>query len=1538
MTATLNCLEGAVTLRRFDTKRNVTFVRFLAIFAVLTCFFSASPLHAQSGDIATGLTPYQSFHGGDIDSINLSNGNLMLRIPLASYPQRGAMKLSFSLVANTASTHTMQLCSPVPPKNCTTFWSDGFFAGVVDDSAVSIVETLFQPSGANTHQMSEFAVVTSDGAQHPLVGFNLGQITGDATEFWANSGFDINDPPPTVIISRDGVRNFLSSTSGVIREDSNGNEITLGTSGYTDTMGRVIAADLPIGGMIPGSSTTNFSGCTGPLSIASATIWSLPTLSGGTMQYKFCQVDVTVNIPAQGVVEAGGGTELITQSIVLPNGTAWTFEYDNYGLPTQVTLPTGGTITYTYATAGIAQLTRVVTSRTLNANDGAGPHTWHYSGYSSATTVTDPLGNDTVHTFTAFGLESTDYRFETETLFYQGSSGSGTLLKTVQTDYDNFAAGNDVYQSPGVVPIHVTTTLPNGQVTQVQTDYDSNFSDAGPIPYGNVIARREYDYGSGTPGALLRTTTTQYEAFINSTYLTNNLLSLPSSVQTTDGGGTQRALTTYSYDSGTPASSGVTTQHDSAPPDGTARGNQTSVARWLNTTGGSLTSSATYFDTGEVRTATDPKGNSTTFAYSSTYAGAYPTTVTNALSQSTTHAYDFNTGLLTSTTDPNSQTTSFTYDNMWRIATATYPDGGSASITRQETTFPFTATLTKKITSSLNYVTTNTFDGVGRVSESLVTDQQGNIETDTTYDADGRKYTVSNPYRTKTDSTYGVTTYVYDALGRTCVVIPPDGTAVANTSCPTTRPSNDVFTVYTSNTTTVTDQQGKSRESQTDGLGRLTTVWENPSGLDYETVYTYDALDDLATVVQGGSHNRTFVYDSLKRLTSSTNPEAGAVAYTYDADGNVATKLDARSITITYGYDKLNRLTGKTYSNSDPAVGYTYDQSGCLSASACFNIGRRTGMTDAAGSESWAYDKMGRELAEQRITNSLTESAAYTYNLDGTLATLTYPSGRKITYTTDAVERPSEAQDVANAINYATGTCSNGASSTGVCYAPQGAVALIDNGASVATTTIYNDRLQPCWIYATTGTALAKTTTCTATATAGTVLDMKYNFSLGTADNGNVMGITNDIDNTRSQTFTYDQVNRIITAQTPSSWSQSFTYDQWANLTAVAATGIAPPLALTVSANNQITTSGFSYDAAANETSDVTSSYVWNAESELKTAAGVNYTYDGDGDRVEKSNGTLYWYGAGSQVLMETGLSGNLTSEYVYFGGKRVARRDASNNIYYYTEDMLGSSRAITTSTGTVCYNADFYPYGSEHALTNTCPQNYKFDGKERDAETSNDDFGARFYSSTYGRFLSADWSALPVAVPYANLTNPQTLNLYAMVSDNPETFADLDGHVWLPCQDAPPPAPQDQNAASPQNTTQIPPDQSVVTTPTAVPLLEKTMAEIDKVVEPLIESASELAAPIIGALSTAAAVAVVSVAVAADAPAANANEGKMLQQARTAEDAHNSAEHKKGARESTRERHQNPRPGRGTTKDRQKPGWKPRTPPRPQDMPPKED
>ena len=216
---------------------------------------------------------------------------------------------------------------------------------------------------------------------------------------------------------------------------------------------------------------------------------------------------------------------------------------------------------------------------------------------------------------------------------------------------------------------------------------------------------------------------------------------------------------------------------------------------------------------------------------------------------------------------------------------------------------------------------------------------------------------------------------------------------------------------------------------------------------------------------------------------------------------------------------------------------------------------------------------------------------------------------------------------------------------------------------------------------------------------------------------------------------------------------------------------------MAVGTNNRITTSGFSYDAAGNVAGDGVNAYTWNAESETKTAAGVTYTYDGDGHRVEKSNGTLYWYGMGSEVLDETDLSGNLKNEYVFFGGKRIAVRSASGSINYYVEDHLGSSRVMTSSAGAVCYDADFLPYGQEVDYTSTCGSNYKFTGKERDPESNLDNFGARYFTSQMGRFMSPDWSAKVEPVPYAKLLVPQTLNLYSYVGNNPVSWVDRDGH-----------------------------------------------------------------------------------------------------------------------------------------------------------------
>ena len=72
---------------------------------------------------------------------------------------------------------------------------------------------------------------------------------------------------------------------------------------------------------------------------------------------------------------------------------------------------------------------------------------------------------------------------------------------------------------------------------------------------------------------------------------------------------------------------------------------------------------------------------------------------------------------------------------------------------------------------------------------------------------------------------------------------------------------------------------------------------------------------------------------------------------------------------------------------------------------------------------------------------------------------------------------------------------------------------------------------------------------------------------------------------------------------------------------------------------------------------------------------------------------------------------------------------------------------------------------------------NKHFTGKYHDDDTGLDYFGARYYASVQGRFLTPDWSATPEAVPYGHFETPQSLNLYAYVKNNPITDVDVDGH-----------------------------------------------------------------------------------------------------------------------------------------------------------------
>jgi RHS repeat-associated protein len=1311
------------------------------------------PAHCQTNpNLETGIKPFGSYDETAFDSISNTNGNLTLHIPLFAYPQRGDAQAQVKIVYNNKGWKVFETCFN---GTCNEHWGwmGSFVQLQVDDGTLGISWNSIK-SGAQYYYV--FQAYTSDGAAHLM----FGGMSTDGTGIYYNN-FTGPGPTGAVLLDRHGA-GFNNTLA--VWNDPNGNSLSVGNNGATiDTLGHSLSGTV--------SDSSGTTGCsTGPLALTGALVYGFPGPNGTTRLVKTCFVTTyqKTNFQAHtygsddtyySVAEAVGQSALVIQSIIVYNGTSWsaspqwTFEYGssdpnaiNYGDLTKITLPEGGTISYGWYTsspcyvgavssgAPFTPASRSVGSKTIDAKDGSGPQTATFGPVS-----TDPAGNQTVHTIT--GLGGTCSYYETQTDYYNGAVAPSNLLKTVIRDFtwdaqDWLHALADPTPSVAhVEPIRVTTKLPipgtsNFLVTKVETDYNKM--------YGLLLEKREYDYGTNAPGALLRRTTYAYKALSDTSFLNANLLDRLSSVTVYDGSGNQVSLTTYSYDSGTLQPSGITTQHLSVSGP---RGNQTSVQRWLNTTGGTLNTTTSYYDTGMPYQVTDPNGNVTTYSYSSTYAGAYltqtnlPDTGSPAVHHVTSGTYDSNTGLLTGFTDQNNLSSSYSYDPLSRMTSASFPDGGQTTFTYTDTPLAVSVERKKKINSTLSIDSFTYFDGLARQKQTaLVSDPQATVYTDTTYDGLGRVHTVSNPYRTGVDPTtsLGTTTYFYDGLGRKCLEVPPDGTLPTGGVCPATQPANDLFTTYSANTTTVTDQTGKSRKSVTDGLGRLTQVFEDPAGLNYETDYAYDALGNLLTVNQKGGttdttkwRTRTFSYDSLSRLRTSNNPETGTITYKYDSDTNCASpnsfsgllvsKTDARGLRTCAQYDALNRVTQKNYSDTTPTAFFLYDQNSRWGINLTNTIGRLVedwnGQSCCAtgGAEIFSYDPMGRVLLNEQYTPAMSyRPVNYTYDLAGNATSITYPSGRVVNYSYDSASRAKTAVDGSNGITYATDfqTAPTGCLAGAVCYTPQETFYALSIGQTSSFTGLnlthsYNSRLQP--------------NEFKASSTGGNAIDITYGFvdPITTHNAGHVYSITNNLDTTRSQTFTYDQLNRITSALTTSThatspahcWGETYQFDNsptggaWGNLTQIAATtnpaytGCSQESGFNANGDGNNHLNSFSYDTSGNTQNDGTNAYTWDAESQLKTAAGVTYAYDAQGRRVSKSTGKNYVYSLGGEILAETDASGNTTAEYVFFGGKRVAMSSPATGLPGTGSATVNGSEQSTTGppaasgTGSVTFS-----------------------------------------------------------------------------------------------------------------------------------------------------------------------------------------------------------------------------------------------------------
>lgn len=1017
----------------------------------------------------------------------------------------------------------------------------------------------------------------------------------------------------------------------------------------------------------------------------------------------------------------GSGTRLPT-SLQLPDGSAYTFAYNSPGTHlelSRLTIPTGAEIDYTYQRlndgnavprANSAWFKYAVATRTEHT--GSLTNLWQYSGAISSygtTIITDPGNNCTEHAYGA--LTAGDSPLETTITYKQGCGTNARVLKTVQTDYEG-----DPLTEYGITywntrPIRVTTTLANGQSTKRETSYDSYAWNGATLSWINPTQVREYNFGQATP---TRTTSYSYLYQVGSAshsaadYASRHILDRVAKITVTDASGPLNS-TTYTYDD---------SSHTVSPSG--ALGRDAAYGNWGNATakivkdevsGTAYTSNYWYENTGSLIQAQDPLGHSTFYSYADAWNDAsceppqggqahlYVTQMTVATGATTHYNYNSCTGSIASIADPNNVQSKFLYDTLGRTTAVekavgtpvenwtsySYPDPNHILVAQDKDT---------KGDGVLQSSTV--YDGLGRLIKQIRTN---GASIDKTYDEIGRAHSISNPYYSGGDSNQ-LTLFTYDPIDRKTSETAPDGTikqwcydgiaSGAESGCEVQvgTPINGTWVDYT-------DESGRRWQHLSDAFGNLRKVIE-PGSL--ETDYGYNTLNNLTSVTQvgnTGTMHRSFNYDSLSRLLSSTNPETDTISYSYSANNGLCagdislpcTKTDARGIAINYTYDVLNRVTVRQSAGGSGVAGFNYSYGFDVLGTAPYLVGRLAWTSNNVNAtQTYSYDPMGRLTGHSvglpsNYMPPWTKSVVSTYHdLAGDLTDLTYPDGRHIKQTWDGAGQLSSTAMVDFG-----GVPQIQIYLTSASYNPDGSPNVLTLGNGVQQTIGKNNRLQ----------VQSSTVNVTSGPLSGaTLLSHTYCYmgctTGGTANNGNIWGITDTLKATNTQGFTYDSLNRISSFSLGNVLNQQYAIDSFGNISSVvggtAVTSFDPA---TNRINNLPCASAVApYDAAGNQlcstdSNGAVSQYSYNADGQISQIAlvgyagspFVTYTYDPNGDRILKNNAsgtyTEYIY-SGGQPLTELNSNGTWT-DYIYADGQKIAKVN-STETRLHTQGTFGSS------------------------------------------------------------------------------------------------------------------------------------------------------------------------------------------------------------------------------------------------------------------------
>jgi RHS repeat-associated protein len=536
------------------------------------------------------------------------------------------------------------------------------------------------------------------------------------------------------------------------------------------------------------------------------------------------------------------------------------------------------------------------------------------------------------------------------------------------------------------------------------------------------------------------------------------------------------------------------------------------------------------------------------------------------------------------------------------------------------------------------------------------------------------------------------------------------------------------------------------------------------------TTTSYDAHNRPLTVTAPAGVATAYVYDGFGDVIQESNPNTGTTVYYYDSTGNRIQRVAATGAVTQYAYDALDRVLTMTFpSDSAENVAYTYDQSGHGSG-----VGRLTSVSDAAGTLSRSYDQLGNLLTDERTTSTAGLTTTYTYDPANRIASITYPSGTAVVYTRDTMGR----------VTSVSAQPSGGASTlvaSSIAYKPFGPDAGLHYGSSGQQTRTFDQdyRLTNVTDLGTVRRGLAR---------------VAENLSYAYYPTNNVQAITDAVTSANSQSFSYDNLQRLSNAsggyggfgftydgdgnqlsQTHGSTTTNYGYGSGSDLLATISVGGVQTQAIGYTADGRIASLSPGIQAPGGQT--ITSlSYSQDARLSAVNASGgalASYTYDGFGQRLIKtvsaSYGEIYQYGQDGMLLEETNATGVAQADYVYLNGRPVAVLNGST-VYYLHDDTLGTPQSATDSNQNIAWQAMYQPFG-QASVSGTVTQNLRLPGQYFDVESGWNHNGFRDYLPALGRYAEPD--------PLGRAGSGNTLYAYAF--DSPINVIDPYGlSGWL--------------------------------------------------------------------------------------------------------------------------------------------------------------